>query len=93
MNKQHTALMAAEDGVVVVNDTTAYTAKRFNAFYVSEDTVIGNLEVNGVVADVTANYITTPATGIKAGVLVTSFGDDVFSAITLTSGSVALIVA
>jgi len=45
------------------------------------------------VADVTANYITTPATGIKAGVLVTSFGDDVFSAITLTSGSVALIVA
>lgn len=92
MKGTHTGLMSAEDGVVVVNDTTAYNSQRFGGIYIAEDTVIANLEVNGVVANVISDYVTTPATAIKGGLFITSKGDDVFSSITLTSGSVALIL-
>ena len=86
--------MSAEDGVVVVNDTTEYDARRFNGFYVSEDAIIARLEINGDTAtDVKDDYFTTPANGVKKNVTITALGADVFSAITLTSGEVALILA
>lgn len=94
MKAGHTEFMAAEDGVIVVNDTTEYSARRFYGFYVSADAVIASLEINGdTVTDVKADYFTTPASGVKAGVTITAHGDDTFSAITLTSGEVALILA
>ena len=84
--------LIAINGVVVINDTTEKVLNA-DSYYVSEDTVIARLEVNGDDAtDVLSSYITTPATGVKAGVLITPQRGDYFSAITLTSGSVVAIL-
>jgi len=84
--------LIAINGVVVINDTTEKVLNA-DSYYIAEDTVIARLEVNGDDAtDVLASYITTPATGVKAGVLITPQKGDYFSAITLTSGSVVAIL-
>ena len=84
--------LIAINGVVVINDT-AEKVLNSDSYYVSEDTVIARIEVNGDdTTDVLASYITTPATGVKAGVLITPQRGDYFSAITLTSGSVVAIL-
>jgi hypothetical protein len=85
--------LSASAGSVVVNDTTEYVANCY-AYFFPEDTVVSRIEINGATAtNVKANYITTPATAVKANTLLTSRGDDYFSAITLTSGScVALLI-
>jgi len=83
--------MAAIDGVFYINDTDEATGQ-WSGFYVAEDSVIARLEVNEVTGtDVKADYISTAATAVKAGTLITTIGGDYFSAITLTSGSVAAI--
>ena len=88
--------LIARKGGVVVNDSTEYV-KKCVAYYVAEDTVIARIEVDGVTAtDEKGNYITTAATAVKAGVLLTPLDSEqhtVFSAITLTSGSVVAIHA
>lgn len=85
--------LIAYKGTVTVNDTTKFDDE-FIGIYFAEDTVIANLEVNNVAVDVTANYITTPATGVKGNVYKTVLvTDHFFSSITLTSGSVELILA
>lgn len=94
LNKGHFLdRIAAGRGTVVVNDTTEYVANCYGYFF-PEDTVVARIEINEDTAtDVKANYITTAATAIKAGVTLTALGDDYFSAITLTSGScVALLI-
>jgi phage gp45-like len=84
--------LIAQNGTYIVNDTTEYVANA-EAYYMAEDTVIARIEINGdTVTDVKANYISTPATAVKGGVLLTPQGDDYFSAITLTSGSVTVIL-
>ena len=84
--------LIAQNGTYLVNDTTEYVANA-EAYYMAEDTVIARIEINGdTVTDVKANYISTPATAVKGGVLLTPLGDDYFSAITLTSGSVTVIL-
>jgi len=84
--------LIAINGVVVINDTDEKVLNA-DSYYIAEDTVIARLEVNGDDAtDVLASYITTPATGVKAGVLITPQKGDYFSAITLTSGSVVAIL-
>ena len=84
--------LIAINGVVVINDTAEKVLKK-KKNYVAEDTVIARIEVNGDTAtDVLSSYITTPATGVKAGVLITPQRGDYFSAITLTSGSVVAIL-
>jgi hypothetical protein len=86
--------MQGHKGTVTVNDTTSYTAKRFIGIYFAEDTVVASLEVGDVASDVKANYITTPATVVKAGVYKTVFPEDgFFSEIQLTSGSVEIVLA
>lgn len=86
-------LISAQFGTYVVNDTTE-VEKNAIGIYVAEDTVFSRIEADGQTAtDVKANYIQTPATAVKAGVTLTpQGGDDYFSAITLTSGSVILIL-
>jgi hypothetical protein len=86
-------LISAQYGTYVVNDTTE-AEKNAIGIYVSEDTVFSRIEVDGATAtDVKANYISTAGTAVKAGVTLTpQGGDDYFSAITLTSGSVVLIL-
>jgi len=84
--------LIAINGVVVINDTVENTTHS-DSYYVAEDTVIARIEVNGDTAtDVLSSYITVPATGVKAGVLITPQKGDYFSAITLTSGSVVAIL-
>tara|TARA_R110002124_G_scaffold283449_2_gene459506 strand:- start:25904 stop:26194 length:291 start_codon:yes stop_codon:yes gene_type:complete len=84
----------AHKGTVTVNDTTAYSAKRFIGIYFAEDTIVASLKVNNVATDVKATYITTPATAIKAGTYKTVIPtDNFFSEITLTSGSVEIILS
>lgn len=88
-------IMTAAQGTFVVNDT-AEVVSNAAAIYVLEDTVFSRIEVNGDTAtDVKADYIQTVGTAVKAGALLTPIGgesDIRFSAVTLTSGSVVLIL-
>jgi len=84
--------LIAINGVVIINDTTENVVNA-DSYYVAEDTVIARIEINGDdTTDVKANYISTPATAVKGGVLITPQKGDYFSAITLTSGSVVAIL-
>ena len=88
-------LISAQFGTFVVNDI-AEVQKKAVGIYVAEDTVFSRIEVDGDAGtDVKANYIQTPATAVKAGVLLTPLegNDSSFYAVTLTSGSVVLILA
>lgn len=84
--------MAAKNGTYTVNDTSAVTGKKFTSFYVSSDAVIADLEVNGNATNVRGDYISTPASAVSAGTVITTQGDDYFSGITLASGEVTLIL-
>ena len=84
--------LIAINGVVVINDTDEKVLNA-DSYYIAEDTVIARIEVNGDdTTDLLSSYITTPATAVKAGVLITPQRGDYFSAITLTSGSVVAIL-
>ncbi len=84
--------LIAINGVVIINDASEKVVNA-DSYYIAEDTVIARIEINGDdTTDVKANYITTPATAVKGGVLITPQKGDYFSAITLTSGSVVAIL-
>jgi hypothetical protein len=89
MPTQPLTLIAAMQGTYVVNDTTAWTGK-CDGVYTLEDTVFSVL--NDSNSNDKADYISTPATAVKAGCLIRPLNDEVFTAVTLTSGSVALIL-
>lgn len=88
--------LIARKGGYIVNDTVEYV-KDCVGYYVTEPTVIARIEVDGVTGtDEKDNYIAVAATPVVGGVLLTpldSEGHGVFSAITLTSGSVVAIHA
>ncbi len=84
--------IATVPGTYVVNDNTAEEDLKFHAFYVAEDTTIASLSVNGGnTVNVVGDYISTPGTALKAGVIV-SCRQGYFSAIQLSGGSVSLIL-
>lgn len=76
-------------GTFIVNNTTLKTVD-FSMLVVLEDTVISNLKVAGT--DAKSSYIANTAGTLKAGTIISGAGV-VFSAITLTSGSVNLVLA
>lgn len=80
--------LVASKGVFIVNNTTEKTAT-IGGVLVLEDTVISSLKVAG--SDVKSSYIAATGTAIKAGAYITGQGVN-FSGITLTSGSVALVL-
>jgi hypothetical protein len=82
-------LLVASQGTVIVNDTNEKTIS-YDAIFVLEDTVFNSIKVAGV--DIKAELITTPATAVKAGAMIRCTGARKFSAVDLTSGSVALIL-
>jgi len=82
-------LLVASQGTVIVNDTTEKTIS-YDAIFVLEDTVFNSIKVAGV--DIKSELITTPATAVKAGAMIRCTGARKFSAVDLTSGSVALIL-
>jgi hypothetical protein len=81
--------LVANKGVYIVNDTDEAT-KVIDGVFVLEDTVIATLKVGGV--DALSSYVSTPATAVKAGAYIRPLDGVQFSGITLTSGSVALII-
>ena len=81
--------MVASQGTVIVNDTNEKTIS-YDAIFVLEDTVFNSIKVAGV--DIKAELITTPATAVKAGAMIRCTGARKFTAVDLTSGSVALIL-
>jgi hypothetical protein len=80
--------LVATQGSFIVNNTTAKTTS-FVGLLVLEDTVFSALRVDGT--DVKSTYIAATGTAVKAGALITGQGVK-FSGVTLTSGSVALIL-
>jgi len=78
-------LISGSRGTRVVNDNTKTTVAAI-AYFTLEDTVIDELEISGV--DVLSDFVTTPATAIKAGFLLVDGAGRNFNAIKLTSGSV-----
>jgi hypothetical protein len=82
-------LLVASQGTIIVNDTNEKTIT-YDAIFVLEDTVFNSIKVGGV--DIKAQLITTPATAVKAGAMIRCTGARKFSAVDLTSGSVALIL-
>ncbi len=83
--------IAATPGTYVVNDNAAFGDLKFYAFYVAEDTTVASLSVNGGANNVVADYISTPGTALKGGVII-SCRQGHFSAIQLSGGSVSLIL-
>lgn len=82
------SVMAANKGVLVINNTAAVTG-RFAGVYVIADAVFSVL--NDSNAGDRGDYITAPATAVKAGAFIRPFDGAEFTAITLTSGQVAAI--
>jgi len=81
--------IAGNLGTFIVNGTTEVT-KTIDAIVVLEDTVFSAIKVGGV--DAKSSYIQAPGTAVKAGAIITPIGDAQFSGVTLTSGSVALVL-
>lgn len=89
MATQPLSILAAMQGTYIINDTNAW-AGHADAVYVLEDTVFNVLtDSEGLVK---GNYISTPATAVKAGTLIRPLADATFTNVDLTSGSVALIL-
>lgn len=89
MATQPLSILAAMQGTYVINDTAAWTGK-CDAVYCLEDTVFNVLtDSEGLVK---GDYISTPATAVKAGALIRPVGDATFTNVDLTSGSVALVL-
>lgn len=86
--------LRASKGVFIVNDTNEKEG-RFAGIYVSSDAVFDRIEVESDTGtDVKADYIAAVGTAVPSGTLITpqSNEDDYFSAITLASGTVTLIL-
>ena len=82
--------MSAQAGVIIVNDGTA-VVRQFHAVYVLEDTVFATLDDSR--GNSVGDYITTAATAVKAGAMITPFDrNNPFSEVELTSGSVAIVL-
>lgn len=89
MPTQPLYIMSALQGSYIINDTDAWTGK-CDAVYVLEDTVIATLTDSQ--GNTVTDYISTPATAVKAGALIRPINDARFVSVDLTSGSVALIL-
>lgn len=88
-----TQIMAAAKGVYLVNDTTPST-KTCKGFLVLEDTVISSIQVDGAAPNVVTDYISTPATPVRAGAFFTTISEHSrFTSLTLASGSIIQVLA
>lgn len=89
MSSTDISVISANQGTFIVNDTTEKTAFH-DAIVVLEDTIFTSIKIAGV--DVKDEYISTPATPIKAGAIIRPYDAKKFSGVQLTSGSVALVI-
>jgi hypothetical protein len=73
---------------IVVNDANPIVGE-FESIVVLEDTVFNSISLNGV--EVITRVITTPATAVKAGAIISWGLGQFFTTVRLTSGSVLLV--
>lgn len=81
--------IAANNGTFILNSDINLT-KTIDAIVVLEDTIFQTIGVNG--SDVKSTYIADVSIAVRAGAIITPVGDAQFSGVTLTSGSVALVL-
>ena len=81
--------IAAQQGTFIVNNTTEKTVNH-QAIIVLEDTVFSSIKVAGT--DAKSSYIAATGTAVKAGAIIRGINGVVFSGVTLTSGSVVLVL-
>jgi hypothetical protein len=70
---------------LVINDTAAVTGE-FESIVVLEDTIFSNISVLGT--NMLSSLVTTPATAVRAGAIISWGRGQFFTTIQLTSGSV-----
>lgn len=83
------SVISANQGSFIVNDTDEKEISH-DAIVVLEDTVFNSIKIGGV--DVKDDYISTPATAVKAGAIIRPINAQKFSAVDLVSGSVCLVL-
>ena len=83
------SVLTAAQGTFIVNNTVAKTVDH-DAIMVLEDTVFSAIRVAGT--DVKSTYIAATATAVKAGAIIRPINGAKFSGVTLTSGSVCLVL-
>jgi hypothetical protein len=83
------SVLTAQQGTFIVNNTVAKTVDH-DAIIVLEDTVFSAIRVAGT--DVKSTYIAATATAVKAGAIIRPINGAKFSGVTLTSGSVCLVL-
>jgi hypothetical protein len=81
--------LVANLGTYIVNNTTEAT-KTIDAIVVLEDTIFSSIKVAGT--DAKSTYLADATKAIKAGAIITPINDVQFSGVTLTSGSIALVL-
>ena len=83
------SVLTAQQGTFIVNNTAAKTVDH-DAIVVLEDTVFSAIRVAGT--DVKSSYIAATGTAVKAGAIIRPINGSKFSGVTLTSGSVCLVL-
>jgi len=83
------SVLTAQQGTFIVNNTAAKTVDH-DAIVVLEDTVFSAIRVAGT--DDKSTYIAATGTAVKAGAIIRPLNGAKFSGVTLTSGSVCLVL-
>jgi len=83
------SVLTAQQGTFIVNNTVEKEVSH-DAIVVLEDTVFSAIRVAGV--DVKSTYIAATGTAVKAGSIIRPINGAKFSGVTLTSGSVCLVL-
>lgn len=86
------AVVSAAKGSYILNNTAAYSTYPVKAIVVLQDTVFNTISHLGLAGNVKTTYIAAPATAVKAGAIITPVESKLFTNISLTSGSVALVL-
>ena len=83
------SVLVAQQGTFIVNNTVEKEVSH-DAIAVLEDTIFSSIKVAGV--DVKSTYIAATGTAVKAGAIIRPINGAKFSGVTLTSGSVCLVL-
>jgi hypothetical protein len=83
------SVLVAQQGTFIVNNTVEKVVSH-DAIVVLEDTVFSAIRVAGT--DVKSTYIAATGTAVKAGAIIRPINGAKFSGVTLTSGSVCLVL-
>lgn len=83
------SVISASQGTFIVNNTSEKVLSH-DAIVVLEDTVFSSIKIGST--DVKSSYIAATGTAVKAGAIIRPINAAKFSAVTLASGSVCLVL-